>query len=330
MAQKKIEQTLIPSILATEEGQKHSYSMIHQGTATNSLTKLKASTKRNTTIDPITGTATVTQGNLTITIPNFEELTSFKTSTHQLLDALTEVFTAQGASTPVVSLPLEEYMNKRGLKDRKEARKQADADLETLFNAKISFKEKKKKGGEQDYHDIRIIDGKGIRNGIINVTFGTTFSNILSGYPLMPYPTQLYRLGKKNPNSYYFLRKLSEHKNMNIEKPNEDIIAVKTLLASSPNLPTYKEVMETGRQITQRIIEPFERDMNALEDTLTWEYCHSNGEPLTGEELSKELTYEDFEKLLIKITWREDYPENEERRKEIRAKRAKKKASKKK
>ena len=329
MAKQKID-TLIPSILATEEGLKPSYSMIRQGTVTNQLTKTKPSTKRNTTIDPITGTATITQGSLTITIPHFEELMSFKTSTHQLLDALTEVFTAQGASTPAVSLSLEEYMSKRGLKDRKEARKQADSDLETLFNAKISFKEKRRKGGEQDYHDMRIIDSKGIQNGVINVTFGSTFSSVLSGYPVMPYPTQLYRLGKKNPNSYYFLRKLSEHKNMNIETANEDIIAVKTLLTSTPNLPTYEEVMATGRQITQRIIEPFERDMNALEDTLSWHYCHRNGEPLTDEELSKELTYEAFEKLLIKATWREDYPENEARRKEIRAKRAKKRTSKKK
>ena len=35
---------------------------------------------------------------------------------------------------------------KRGLKDKKEARKQVTDDLETLFNATISFKEKRKMG----------------------------------------------------------------------------------------------------------------------------------------------------------------------------------------
>lgn len=293
-----------PSILPIDEREKNTFSTIRQGTATNALTKVKANTKRNTIIDPITGTATIKQGNLTITIPDFTKLTGFKTSTYQLLDALTVALTETGAKNPIVALPLDEYMAKRGLKDKKEARKQATDDLETLFNAKISFKEKRKKGQEQDFHDIRIIDSKGIRKGIINVSFGTAFYNILLGYPIMSYPSQLWTLNsKRNPNSFYLLRKIAEHKNMNIGKKNEDIIAVKTLLAVAPNLPSYEEVMETDRHLDQRIIQPFERDMNALEDTLTWTYCHSNNSPLTDKELAS-LSYETFTTLLIKTDWK--------------------------
>ena len=297
-----------PSILPTDDREKSTFSTIRQGTATNALTKVKPSTKKNTVIDPITGTATITQGSLTITIPDFTELTGFKTSTYQLLDALTVALTETGAKSPVAALSLEEYMAKRGLKDKKEARKQATADLETLFNAKISFKEKRRKGQEQDFHDIRIIDSKGIRKGIINVSFGTSFYNILLGYPIMPYPAQLWTLnGKRNPNSFYLLRKIAEHKNMNVGKKNEDTIAVKTLLAVAPNLPSYEEVMETDRAVNRKIIEPFERDMDALEDTLTWTYCHSNNSPLTDEELAS-LSYETFKSLLIKIDWKQ-YPD---------------------
>jgi hypothetical protein len=195
-------------------------------------------------------------------------------------------------------------MAKRGLKDKKEARKQATDDLETLFNAEISFKEKRKNGQEQDFHDIRIIDSKGIRKGVINVSFGTTFYNILLGYPIMPYPAQLWTLNsKRNPNSFYLLRKIAEHKNMNVGKKNEDIIAAKTLLAVAPNLPSYKEVMATDRAVNRRIIEAFERDMDALEDTLTWTYCHSNNSPLTDEELAS-LSYDTFISLLIKTDWK--------------------------
>jgi hypothetical protein len=60
-----------PSILPTDEREKSTFSTIRQGTATNALTKIKPSTKRNTIIDTITGTATITQGNLSITIPDF-------------------------------------------------------------------------------------------------------------------------------------------------------------------------------------------------------------------------------------------------------------------
>jgi hypothetical protein len=299
---------VVPSILPTGEREKSTFSTIRQGTATNALTKIKPSTKRNTIIDTITGTATITQGNLSITIPDFTKLTGFRTSTYQLLDALTVALTETGAKSPVVALSLEEYMKKRGLKDKKEARKQVTDDLETLFNAKISFKEKRKKGQEQDFHDIRIIDSKGIRKGIITVTFGTAFYNILLGYPIMPYPAQLWELNsKRNPNSFYLLRKIAEHKNMNVGKKNEDIIAVKTLLAVAPYLPSYEEVMNTDRAISRRIIEPFERDMDALEDTLTWTYCHSNNTPLTDEELSS-MSYDTFISLLIKIDWKQ-YPD---------------------
>lgn len=299
---------VVPSILPTGEREKSTFSTIRQGTATNALTKIKPSTKRNTIIDTITGTATITQGNLSITIPDFTKLKGFRTSTYQLLDALTVALTETGAKNPVVALSLEEYMKKRGLKDKKETRKQVADDLETLFNAKISFKEKRKKGQEQDFHDIRIIDSKGIRKGIINVTFGTAFYKILLGYPIMPYPAQLWELNsKRNPNSFYLLRKIAEHKNMNVGKKNEDIIAVKTLLAVAPYLPSYEEVMNTDRAISRRIIEPFERDMDALEDTLTWTYCHSNNTPLTDEELSS-MSYDTFISLLIKIDWKQ-YPD---------------------
>ena len=299
---------VVPSILPTGEREKSTFSTIRQGTATNALTKIKPSTKRNTIIDTITGTATITQGNLSITIPDFTKLKGFRTSTYQLLDALTVALTETGAKSPAVALSLEEYMKKRGLKDKKEARKQVTDDLETLFNAKISFKEKRKKGQEQDFHDIRIIDSKGIRKGIINVTFGTAFYNILLGYPIMPYPAQLWELNsKRNPNSFYLLRKIAEHKNMNVGKKNEDIIAVKTLLAAAPYLPSYEEVMNTDRAISRRIIEPFERDMDALEDTLTWTYCHSNNTPLTDEELSS-MSYDTFISLLIKTDWKQ-YPD---------------------
>jgi len=285
----------------------NTFSTTRQGTATNQLTKAK-SNKTNTQVDPITGTANLTSGDFIVTMPNFNTLTELKTSTHKLLDAITVAFTESGAKSQIVTLSLEEYMNRCELKDRKEARKQAAADLETLFNARISFKEKRKNGQDLDYMDIRLCDAVGIRNGIINFSISNTFYNILSDYPIMPYPAQLWKLSARyNPNSYYLLRKISEHKNMNIGKKNEDVISVKTLLEATPILPTYTEVMETDRKVNHRIIDPFERDMNALDDTLVWQYSHRNNEPLTDEELVN-FDYEIFESLLIKVTWKV-YPE---------------------
>ena len=91
--------------------------------------------------------------------------------------------------------------------------------------------------------------------------------------------------------------------------------------------------MRTGRQLDQRIIKPFERDMDALQSTLSWHYCHSLNEPLTEEELAV-MDYETFKELLVFTSWH-NYPDQTARleRKAERieeAKKPKRKTSKKK
>ena len=302
--QEKLVTTLKPAETFTRD-----FSTIRQGTSTNALTKFRAITGKTATIDSVTGTATIKQGNFTLTIPNYEQLAGLKTSTYQLLDAITVALTESGAKSPTVILPLSEYMKRRGLKDRKEAKNQAKADMEILRQASFTWEEKRGKN-TNSFTFVNLADSGEIRrNGDIVFTYGNTFYNVLLGYPVMPYPSQLQTLSsKKNPNSYYFLRKIAEHKNMNIGKKNEDLIAVKTLLAVAPFIPTYEEVMQDkGRALTRLIIEPFERDLDALEETLSWTYCHSNNTPLTDEELAT-LSYDVFKDLLIHTEWK-DYPD---------------------
>ena len=326
--------TIKPAIKPTDSPieRRKDFSTIRQGTSTNALTKLRATEGKGLTIDQITGDATIKNGNFILTIPKYEQLTGLKTSTYQLLDAITVALTESGAKNPTVILPLEEYMKRRGLKDRKEAKTQAKADMEILRGASFSWEEKRGKKVES-YAFVNLADSGEIRrNGDIVFTYGNTFYNILLGYSVMPYPAQLQTLNsKRNPNSYYLLRKIAEHKNMNIGKKNENIIAVKTLLSVAPFLPTYEEVMETGRQLDQRIIKPFERDMDALETTLSWNYCHSLDQPLTDEELAT-MSYATFEELLIHTEWR-NYPDQTarlERKAEAVAKAEKKRTTSKK
>ena len=326
--------TIKPAIKPTDSPieRRKDFSTIRQGTSTNALTKLRATEGKGLTIDQMTGDATIKNGNFILTIPKYEQLTGLKTSTYQLLDAITVALTESGAKSPTVILPLEEYMKRRGLKDRKEAKTQAKADMEILRGASFSWEERRGKKTES-YSFVNLADSGEIRrNGDIVFTYGTTFYNILLGYPVMPYPAQLQTLNsKRNPNSYYLLRKIAEHKNMNIGKKNENIIAVKTLLSVAPFLPTYEEVMATDRHLDQRIIKPFERDMDALETTLSWNYCHSLDQPLTDEELNT-MSYATFEGLMIHTEWR-NYPDQTarlERKAEAVAKAEKKRTTSKK
>ena len=285
------------------------YGLIHQGPATNKLTKL-GRRKNNVTVDAITGAASILEGEITVTFPNLLSAEGLRTTSYRLLDAMTKELTETGAKEPTVTMTLTDYMDMCGLSDRKEARRQVEADLQILFDASISLREKaSKKKIDQGFMDVRICEKKGIsRAGVIMMQFSNTFFNLLKGYPTMPYPPQLFRLNsKRNPNSFYFLRKISEHKRMNAGKKNEDIIGVKTLLTSSPKMKDIEEVLAGNRNITDRIITPFERDMDVLSDTLKWEYCHANGTPLTEEELPV-ADYDSFIALLVHVTWN-DYPD---------------------
>ena len=86
------------------------FSTIRQGKSTNALTKLRATEGKNATIDLVTGEATIKSGNLILKIPNYAQLTGLKTSTYQLLDAITIALTETGAKSPTVVLSLQEYM----------------------------------------------------------------------------------------------------------------------------------------------------------------------------------------------------------------------------
>lgn len=323
-----------PIAAIIKKAEKAAFSTIRQGTATNALTKIRP-TKRNTTIDTITGAATIKQGEMTVTFPSFETVNGLKTSTYKLLDAITEIFTASNSSSPIVQISLDDYMERCALKDRKEARKQAIADLETLRVAAITFKEKRRGKEAGSYYKMNISGGAGMsRNGIMTFSFSADFFGIMRNYPPMAYPKLIWRLNsKRNPNSYYLLRKIAEHKNMNIGKKNEDIISVKTLLAAAPFIPSYSTVTKSDRHYDTRIIAPFERDMDALNEAIQWEYCHKNNEPLTDDEASA-IDYTTFSTLNVHVTWAE-YPDQSARLekkaariKSAQSKRAKKAAGK--
>ena len=297
---------------------------ILQNSTTNALTKFTPNAK-DTVIDPITGEAKITRGDFILKIPHYQQLAGLKTSTWQLLDALTLKLTANPRKEreATVTLTLDEYMQRRGLKDRKAAKEQAIADMEILKSASFTLEEIKGTGKKKDrvsYRFVNLADSGSVeKNGDIILTYGATFHRNLIAAQIMPYSTALLKVNNhRYPNAYYMGRKIDELKNMNAPKPGAgNVIAVKTLLENAPYIPSFEEVAAADRAFTRRIIEPFERDLNALEDAFSWEYCHAKGEPLTESELTG-FSYETFIKCLVKFTWK-DYPDQTKRRETLEA-----------
>ncbi len=307
---------------ATIESEPH-FDFVYQGTATNEFTKTRP-TKKNTKHFPTIETYQIQRGDLIVTIPEEYWPTGLKTSTHQLLDAVMVKLAATGAATPDVLIPHKEYMSMRNLTAWPSAQRRAQADITMLIHTSITRKSSSKKPG-QSFKVLNFFEkGEVTKKGDIKVTFTPTFFNMITDpntFHVMPYPKLLFRLNnKKNPNSYYLLRKIAELKNLNIGKSNEDIISVRVLLENAPFLPKEEDMPKNpstkgpktekrkgaDRHLSRRIIDVFGRDMDALQEELVWGLCHKNGILLTEEEY-RNLDYKLFKTLMVKVEWK-NYP----------------------
>ena len=294
---------------STMSGEKENlFLMIRQGFGLSAFTLQATSQKVEPNIDAFTGKATLEFKDIKVLIEEYSKHKNLTVPTMQLLDFMDIRLTERGMKSPSVEFTVDEYMQYRRLSDRKSIREQIQSAIEELKSISLEWEEKRGKR-QIEYKFMNIADsGYVSRNGKITFTFGTTFFGVLKTYSVMSYPEQLGQINSRlNPNSYNFLRKISEHKNMNTGKKNENIISVETLLSCANALPSYDEVMASDRHISSRIIEPFLRDMNALVPTLQWEFCKKNtGEMLSDDEV--ELDYYTFKNLNVRITWN-NYPD---------------------
>ena len=284
------------------------YKVMRQEAGINSFTSINPARAEIEITDPTFSRAEIKQEEKIAYIDAYEEnLIKLRVSAYQLLRIILIIATSKGFKEREVTFNLNTFMQLRGLKDRKEARKQIKNDLALIGHTSIP--EKGKQGNKIiDYGFINIAErGKIERNGKITFKFTESYFDIISKAPILQYSETALKINSgKNPYSFFLSEKLQLHKRMNAGKPNENIISVKSLLKAA-GFPTPEQVSTTNRNYTARIIEPFERDLAALEDDFTFEYCNSGGKPLTEEEKAN-FDYGIFESSLIKIIWK-DYPD---------------------
>lgn len=289
----------------------------------------------------------LTQNEVQIFLDTFNSV-DLKVTTHQVLDTLVIKITdgfpreEEGVSVSLeeldacreVSLSVDEYATLRNINDKKEARKQLNEAMQTLYNLSLEWDDtffaipegKKRKTKITEHNKTRIIDYMGesltanpIQNGIARAKFTMDIAKYLSRAQIMPYPNKIMTINpKKNPHSYYLARRLAEHHNMNIADKNSNTISVKKLIEALPDLPKYQTVMNKSRQVGNKIIEPFERDLDALCNygiLERWEYCNPKGVKLTEKQLSN-YSYNDWINWMINFELKE-YPDQSKRIKAI-------------
>ena len=158
---------------------------------------------------------------------------------------------------------------------------------------------------------MNFFGGAELENGIITLKFNPEFADYLVNKAYeMKLPILYFQLNdKNNPYSATMLEYLSTRKRQTRGRNVEDIISVRALAE-------YTGIPIDSRKVTEKAIVPMRRDLDALNEVLTWEYCKSKGTPFTDDELTNALSPKGnllpdvFRQCYIKITWR-DYPLSE-------------------
>ena len=295
------------------------FKYIHEGIATNLFAEIRSNPvnadgtykeREGSYFDFNDNSLTITNGNFKVVLRNATQSTGLRTLTHLLLHALVMEFTENERQDNIVAIPLRKYMELRDIKKEQRAREQVKEDLQTLANVELYFTERSRGRRPQDYASIRVIQAHSIKNSVIYVMFSTPYADILRKYPVMAIPLLMYQVNPQlRPYAHPMLWKILTHKRMNAGKPNENSIAVATLLDAG-GFPKYDDIKDTG-QLKQRTRIPFENNLDEWRDLFSWEYWHANGEPVTDEEL-RDLPYKTFVTLYVHIHWHY-YPDQTQR-----------------
>lgn len=298
-------------------------------------------TNKQAAIDEIeTDFITVTYKDITV---RSNSKTGFTPGTSQFVDFLLIMHNEKGGKDNDVLFTIDEYMEKRGLTNRKSASQMIKKRMNQIYEASLSWKEmtyEKKKLVSKAFNDVRITTSKGGKEyangrGIYHVTFSPEMNDYLqSDYckRIMNYPRALQRIDtSKNPAAYQIGKYISEFKDIRESKGQPgDLLSVKKILEHCTSIPTYDEVQKKDRTYSRSIIEPFEKALNAL-PFIQWEYAKSKGQALTDDECTHLGDMKVFLSCYIKIIWIE-YPDmtkiQENRQKYIEASKVRKEKAK--
>jgi hypothetical protein len=269
--------------------------LLAQSHSSNKLAKQLTKHIADTAQFDFYGNGTIIDKDFKLFIKGYRELVNgVNQSAAMLLDSLMIAATQNGLQSTLITLPLREYMEMRELKDEKEIRAQVKRDIDSLERISFEYRGIGKQRGA--WLKVSIAGGTvgQIKNGDIIFRFNQDFfDSFRTGnykYIYMYFPREALRGNiKQHPHKYWLARKIAEHKRMNLGKPNEDIISVRTLINACPHFPSYT------KRVTERMITPFERDMDELNESLSWHYTDMEEGP---------KDYQAFINATVTINWR--------------------------
>jgi len=281
------------------------FKWLPQNQLTNSLPKTCISD--GISVDKITGDAELKRNNFTLYIHQYSELTvkELRASFYRMVDIILMKFSEGFNPQKTIKISLREYMAICNLDSINKARIQLNADLEIFYRVSVSYQSLIK---SDSHSEMRLCQDFEIKNSVIHATLGDKFYNMLLSKNMkrMLIPVLVLQCNfKKNPNSYFIGRKLSEYERVNFNKKHNCVISIKSLLKACPNLKNWEKSKHKKRDVVQA----FYRDMVFLEEQIGWHYCKAKGEALSDDE-TKRMGNDDFSTfidLYIQYTFEKEY-----------------------
>lgn len=222
-----------------------------------------------------------------------------------------------------ITIPISEFMNFRGLKDKKTACEKARAACDTLMCCTVKIDASTPNASIYDtFHYVqrcRVISNKGRAGNVINIIFSDAVYNHLitmsaQGRQLEQIDLNIMRIPDNEGTAYNIARKFNSHLRINAEKPTARRLSVKTLLNHCSRLPLYPEQPEqfgTGNYIRKpfeaqtRIIQPFCNSLKFLVEfgiLSEFKFVHEGGRSLTAAERKRlESDYNLFTSLFVEV-----------------------------
>lgn len=224
----------------------------------------------------------------------------------RLHDQVVSVVHAAQYSGNKVIIPLDEYMEARGLKDKKSALEKLRNETDALYQLSVEVTKADGSFDKTRLFERAKYDGRVGSGFILTGTYMAYLTEYRNRQP-MHIPKSFFKLPGRGPD-YFIARRICEHYRNNVGKPNANSIGVKTLLEAS-SIITYEALQDKG-QASQKIIEPFTRALDRIADTgeLDWEFAYSSRSGKKGALSAEDLDavyrkYDTFADMMIRITW---------------------------
>lgn len=243
-------------------------------------------------------------GIFTLTIENYADLKGYiskekyangmvNQTVAKLFETLLIKMSTEGFNSATTVINMNDYADLIGKKDKFSLKQKTNIDLQILKNTMIKFNNKK------DYC-IYLCDEKTHmeKNKIVFVLSNELFNIIRRQKSFLYIPLELLQTNEKtNPYTYLLYKKILASKRINCgNEKRENKIKVKELYNYCITLPRYEEVIKSGGQVKQRIINPLERDLNVI-SLFKWIY-----------ENTEEKTFEEWLDTTIQIKWLDEIP----------------------